>query len=141
MKKLIFSFSILILLFAGCSKKEDVKLSTSGSNAFGLDMGGSWEVQALTELRGFDTQKKDGQFYSRVFFTIDVITPDNQVLSSLFTKEDDKKDSEEFKSMKLEAQFNVDSNYPVGKYKAVFNIKDMISNKAMKDTVSFTLEK
>lgn len=141
MKKIVLLFGLLIIFISGCSKKEEVKLSTTGSNAFALDMGKGWEVQALTELHGFDITEKDGQHSARVFYTIDVISPENQVLKSIFTKENNKKESEEFKSLKLEAQFNIDGDYPVGKYKAVFNIKDMISGKTMKDTVGFNLEK
>lgn len=141
MKNVILLVSALFIFLTGCSKKEEVKLSTSGSNAFALDMGKGWEVQALTELHGFDLTKKDGQHFARIFYTVDVITSENQVLNSLFTRESDKKEAEEFKSMKLEAQFNIDGDYTPGKYMAVFNIKDMISNKTLKDTVHFSLEK
>lgn len=138
------SFVLLVVLFlfiAGCSKKDEVKLSVSGSNAFALDMGKEWEVQALTELHGFETVEQDDSYAARIFYSIDVITPGDQVLKSLFTKENNRKEAEEFKSLKLDAQFNIDGDYPVGKYKAVFNIKDMNSNKTLKDTVGFNLEK
>jgi hypothetical protein len=141
MKKIILLFGLMFIIFAGCSKKEDIKLSTAGSNAFALDMGKGWEVQAITELHGFDLSEKDGEYFARVFYAVDIITPDNKTIRSLFTKENDKKDSEEIKSLKLEAQFNIDGDYPVGNYKAVFNIKDMVSNKTLKDTVGFVLQK
>ncbi len=141
MKKIILLFGVIFIFFTGCSKKEEIKLTTAGSNAFALDMGKGWEVQALTELHGFDLSEKDGKYFARVFYTIDVITPDNKTIRSLFTKESDKNGSEEIKSVKLEAQFNIDGDYPAGNYKAVFNIKDRISNKTLKDTVGFVLQK
>ena len=137
-----FTFLILALLFfAGCSKKEDVKLTTSGKNAFADDLGGSWEVQALTELHGFDQNKTDGKYIASIFYSVDVITNDGKVLRSLFTKQVDKKESEKITGINLEAQFNIDGSYPAGKYKLVFNIKDMSSNKTLKDTTSLSLEK
>lgn len=141
MKRLLLLSVALFLVVAGCSKKEEVKLSTSGTNAFALDMGKQWEVQALTELHGFEIREKDESYSARIFYSIDVITPENKVLKSLFTRENNTKEAEEFKSLKLEAQFNIDGDYPVGKYRAVFNIKDVNSNKLLKDTVGFSLEK
>ncbi len=141
MKK-IFTFLVLILLFViGCSKKNEVKLTTSGKNAFAADVDGSWEVQALTELHGFDQQKKDGNYTASIFYSVDVITSDGKILKSLFTKQVDKKESEKITGVKLEAQFNINGSYPAGRYKLVFNIKDILSNKTLKDTASLKLER
>lgn len=141
MKK-IFTFLVLILLFViGCSKKNEVQLTTSGKNAFAADVDGSWEVQALTELHGFDQQKKDGNYTASIFYSVDVITSDGKILKSLFTKQVDKKESEKITGVKLEAQFNINGSYPAGRYKLVFNIKDILSNKTLKDTASLKLER
>ncbi len=141
MKK-IFTFLVLILLLViGCSKKNEVQLTTSGKNAFAADVDGSWEVQALTELHGFDQQKKDGNYTASIFYSVDVITSDGKILKSLFTKQVDKKESEKITGVKLEAQFNINGSYPAGRYKLVFNIKDILSNKTLKDTASLKLER
>lgn len=141
MKK-IFTFLVLILLLViGCSKKNEVQLTTSGKNAFAADVDGSWEVQALTELHGFDQQEKDGNYTASIFYSVDVITSDGKILKSLFTKQVDKKESEKITGVKLEAQFNINGSYPAGRYKLVFNIKDILSNKTLKDTASLKLER
>ncbi len=141
MKKIFMFLALALLLFAGCSKKEEVKLTTSGKNAFADDLGGSWEVQALTELHGFDQNNNDGKYIASIFYSVDVITTDGKVLKSLFTKQVDKKESEKITGVNLEAQFNIDGSYPSGKYKLVFNIKDMLSNKTLKDTAVVKLER
>ena len=136
-----------VLLFAGmifvngCSKKEEVKLTTSGNNAFAIDMGQGWDVQALTELHGFKQNEKDGKFSASVFYSVDVITTDNKVLKSLFTKQVDKKGPEKINGVNLEAEFNIDGSYPQGNYKVVFNIKDLLSNQSLQDTMALKLEK
>jgi len=140
MKKIILLFGVIFIFFTGCSKKEEIKLTTAGSNAFALDMGKGWEVQALTEVHGFKINEKDDMYSARIFFTVDIITASGQTLKSIFTKEVDKKEKETFKGINLEAQFNIGADYTAGKYKAVFNIKDMFSGKSTQDTTSLKLE-
>ena len=136
-----------VLLFAGmiivngCSKKEELKLTTSGRNAFAIDMGQGWEVQALTELHGFEQNKKNGKFIASIFYSVDVITTDNKILKSLFTKQVDKKESDKINGVNLEAGFKLDESYPPGNYKVVFNIKDLLSNQSIQDTTELKLEK
>lgn len=138
---------LFVLLFAGvifingCSKKEEVKLTTSGNNAFAIDMGQGWEVQALTELHEFKQNEKDGKFSASIFYSIDVITTDNKLLKSLFTKQVDKKQPEKINGINLEAEFNIDGSYPPGNYKVVFNIKDLLSKQSLQDTTDLKLEK
>jgi len=140
MKKIYLLSVVLLLLMAGCSKEEEVKLSVSGTNAFAMNMGKGWEVQALTEVHGFKINEKDDMYSARIFFTVDIITASGQTLKSIFTKEVDKKEKETFKGINLEAQFNIGADYTAGKYKAVFNIKDMFSGKSTQDTTSLKLE-
>lgn len=142
MKNILFLFLFVSLIFSrGCSKKKELNLTTSGKNAFAVDMGGGWEVQALTELHGFDQIEKDDKFTASVFYSVDVITADNIILKSLFTKQVDKKEADKINGINLEAQFNIDEGYLAGKYKVVFNIKDLISNKTLQDTTDLQLEK
>ena len=129
MKDIFFVLLVAGLIFAiGCSKKEEVKLTTSGKNAFAIDMGQGWEVQALTELHGFKQTEKEGKFIASVFYSIDVI-------------EVDKKESEKINGINLEAEFNLDESYPAGNYKVIFNIKDLLSNITLKDTAELKLER
>lgn len=140
--KNIFTFLFLaLLLFTGCSKKEEIKLTTSGKNAFADDLNGSWEIQALTELHGFDQNENDGKYFASIFYSVDVITSDGKVLKSLFTKQVDKNESEKITGINLEAQFNIDGSYPSGNYKLVFNIKDLLSGLTLKDTAAVKLER
>ena len=83
MKNVFFILSIAGLVFTtGCSKKEEVKLITSGKNAFAIDMGQGWEVQALTELHGFGQNEKEGKYIASVFYSVDVITTNGKALKS-----------------------------------------------------------
>ena len=142
MRNIFFILIALGLFLAtGCSKKEEVKLSTSGGNTFAIEMGGNWDVQALTELHGFVQNEKDGKYIASVFYTVDIITTDGKLLKSLFTKQIDKKESEKISGISLEAEFNLDESYPAGDYKLIFNIKDLLSNKALQDTTNLKLEK
>ena len=141
MKNIFTSLVLILLLVTGCSKKDEVKLTTSGKNAFAAEVDGNWEVQALTELHGFDQQKKDGNYTASIFYSVDVIASDGKILKSLFTKQVDKKDREKITGVNLEAQFNINGSYPAGRYKLVFNIKDLHSNKTLKDTASLKLER
>jgi len=140
MKKIFFIFGIIILFFPGCSNKEEVKLTTAGSNAIAMNMGSGWEVTALTELSGFAQDEKDKIFTAKIFYSVDVLTKDGKTLRSIFTNQIDKNEKESISSLKIEAQFNIGQDYSTGKYKAVFNIKDLISNKTTKDTVGFNLD-
>ena len=142
MKKVsVFLLFVGIIFINGCSKKEEVKLTASGNNAFAIDMGQGWEVQALTELHGFKQNEKDGKFSTSIFYSVDMITTDNKLLKSLFTKQVDKKQTEKINSVNLEAEFNIDGSYPPGNYKVVFNIKDLFSNQTLRDTTTLRLEK
>ena len=142
MKKVsVFLLFVGIIFINGCSKKEEVKLTASGNNAFAIDMGQGWEVQALTELHGFKQNEKDGKFSTSIFYSVDMITTDNKLLKSLFTKQVDKKQTEKINGVNLEAEFNIDGSYPPGNYKVVFNIKDLFSNQTLRDTTTLRLEK
>lgn len=140
MKKTFFIFVLLILLFPACSDKEEIKLTTAGSNAIAMNIGKGWEVTALTELSGFAQDENNKTFTAKIFYSVDVLTKDGKTLRSIFTKQIDKNEKESISSLKIEAQFNIGPDYSTGKYKAVFNIKDMISNKTTKDTVGFSLD-
>ena len=142
MKNIFFILIALgLLLSTGCSKKEEVKLTTSGSNAFAIETGENWDIQALTELHGFVQNKKNDKYIASVFYTVDIITTDGKMLKSLFTKQVDKKESEKISGINLEAEFSLDESYPAGDYKLIFNIKDLLSNKALRDTTNLKLEK
>ena len=142
MKNIFFILLIAGLIFTNsCSKKEEVKLTTSGKNAFAIDMGQGWEVQALTELHGFKQAEKEEKFIASVFYSVDVIGVDNKILKSLFTKQVDKNESEKINGINLEAEFNLDESYPAGNYKVVFNIKDLLSNRTLRDTTGLKLER
>jgi len=142
LRNIFFILIVLGLFLAiGCSKKEEEKLTTSGGNAFAIETGGNWDIQALTELHGFVQNKKDDKYIASVFYTVDIITTDGKTLKSLFTKQVDKKESEKISGINLEAEFNLDESYPAGDYKIIFNIKDLLSNKTLQDTTNLKLEK
>ncbi len=106
-----------------------------------MDTGQGWDVQALTEIHGFSQNEKDGKYIASIFYSVDVITTDNKILKSLFTKQIDKKESDKINGINLEAEFILDESYPAGNYKVIFNIKDLLSNISLKDTTELKLEK
>lgn len=123
MKYLLTAF-FLFLCFAGCSKKEEPKLQAYNAEAYAYDIGGAWEVNASTRVKGFKQKEQNKKYFVSLSYDIDIITPGGDTLKSLITRVEDKDSQEELTDIPLEVQFNLDSTYTPGKYVLVFHIND-----------------
>jgi len=140
MKKLIILlFSSVI--FYSCSKEEPVKIETFSPEAFAYDIGGAWEVNATTRVKGFAQNEKEDKYSATLAFDVDLITPKGDTIKALISRVEDKTDKEKMADVPLEAQFDLDSTYATGDYKVIFNIKDALSNQMATSTASFKLSK
>ena len=139
MKFSVFILSSLMLIFYSCSKKEEVKLTAFSTEAFAYNMGDSSEVDATTQVKGFQQEKKNGSYYATLSYDVDLITPKGDTVKSIVSKVVDKIHKEEMMDAQLDAQFDIDSTYKNGKYKVLFRIKDALSGKVTTSTANFNL--
>jgi len=139
MKYTLLILSALMFLFYSCSKKEDVKLTAFSSEAFAYNMGDSSEVDATTQVKGFQQEKKDGSYYATLSYDVDLITPKGDTVKSIISKVVDKIHKEKMMDTQLEAQFDIDSTYKNGNYKVLFRIKDVLSGKTTNSVSNFNL--
>ncbi len=141
MKALMISTVILLLIIAGCSKKE-VKLEVFNAEAFAYDLGdGSWEVDASTRVKGFKQTEKANKYYAKISYNVDLVKPNGEIVKSIVSKIEDKMNDESFIDVPVEVQFDLDSTYQFGSYKVIFSIKDAETGKTASTSASFELQK
>jgi hypothetical protein len=139
MKKSLYVV-LIILLTVSCSKKEEVKFEAFSPEAFAYDIGDSWEINAIVNVKGF-VKKEVGEELSASFeFTVDMIGPDSLEIKNIFN---DSKDvtSGELNDVQLEAQFELDYNSPEGLHKITFNVTDINSGEVTSAEAEFELKK
>ena len=138
--KIYFVFLPITFLFLFACSKEDVKLEAFSPEAFAYDLGESWEVNAVVYVKGFESKKNTDETYeASLSFTADLITPSGEKTENIFSDNLKKIQQEEFTDLPLELQFELDSTYPLGKYKLFFHIKDNFTNKKVDSSVEFDL--
>lgn len=139
MKEVIIIF-LTTFIFYSCSKEEPVKIETFSTEAFAYDLGGSWEVNATTRVKGFN-QKEEGNNYSAtIAYDVNLLTPTGDTIKALISRVEDKTDNERIMDIPLEAQFELDSTYTTGEYTIIFNIKDVLSGSTAASLATFKLE-
>jgi hypothetical protein len=141
MKYSFLFFSILVIAFCSCSKKEEPKLTAYNSTAFAFDLGNSWEVDATTRVKGFTQKEANNLFKASLAYEINLITPKKDTIKSLISKVVDKSDKERMTDTGLETQFDLDSTYVSGEYTIVFDVKDVLSGKSSSASASFKLSR
>lgn len=139
MKALMVSAILLLIITTGCSKKEE-KLEVYNAEAFAYDLGGSWEVDATTRVKGFTQTEKDNKYTAKISYSIDLVKPDGQTVKSILSKTEDKVNDESFIDVPVEIQFDLDSTYQNGDYKIIFNIKDAETGKSASASAAFKLQ-
>jgi hypothetical protein len=137
--KIIITIFILALLTISCSKKEEVKFEAFNPEAFAYDIGDIWEVNATVNVRGFDKDEKDDQMYASLNYSVDIVTPEGEIVKDIFSNSMEFRDKE-LSDVQLEAQFELEKNKAKGVYEIVFNIRDNLSDKTITDKVNFELE-
>lgn len=137
--KLYWSLALIALIFYSCNKEQPVNVEISRTEAFAFDLGDLWEVNATALVKGFAQNQEDDTFLATIAYDIDLITPAADTISSLISRVEDKTYHERIIDIKLEAQFELDSNYDEGDYTVVFNVKDVNSGQTAVSSASFTL--
>jgi hypothetical protein len=139
MKKLT-SALIFLLVFASCSKKEEVKFEAFSPEAFAYDIGDSWEINATVNVKGFEKKEVRDELSTSLSFSVDVIDPVGVESIDVFF---DSKEvtNKELIDVQLEAQFELDYNSPEGFYKIIFHITDKYSGEIVSAEAEFELKK
>ncbi len=139
MKYLLILSLISLFVLASCSKKEESKMEAFNAEAFAYDIGGAFEVNASTRVKGFKQNEENKKFKASLAFDIDLVKPNGDTIKSLITRVEDKINNEKMSDVPLEIQFNLDSTYALGKYKLVFEIKDANTEQTASSSAEFDL--
>ncbi len=140
MKAVIFLSFCLVLLIASCAKEEK-KLEVYNAEAFAYDLGGSWEVDASTRVKGLKQTETDNKFTATLSYDIDLVKPAGDTVKSMISRTEDKVNDEEVADVPVEIQFDLDSTYADGNYKVIFNIKDAETGQTASASAPFSLKK
>jgi hypothetical protein len=141
MKYLLPGLIILLTFVYACKKEDSLKLEASVNQAYAFDISTAWEVNISTKVKGFMQEENNGKFKMSISYTIDLVTPGGKTINGIVSKTEDKIDKEKLPDFILDSQFNLDTTYVPGKYKAIINIRDVITGKTVSATGSFDLTK
>lgn len=139
MKSFLLLFVLSLLLIISCSK-EETKLVAFNPEAFAYDLGNSWEVNAMINVKGFEQREGSGDtFEASISYSADIKTPDGKTMENLYSDEINISAEEEIIDIPLEVQFELDSTYSIGKYTIIFNITDSYSQNIITGSAEFDL--
>jgi hypothetical protein len=138
--KIIITLFLLALLTISCSTKEEVKFEAFSAEAFAYDIGDSWEVNATVNVKGFERREAGQDLSASISFDVDLAGPDSIEIKNIYS-DSIEVTSKEIIDIKLEAQFELDYNYPDGIYKIAFNVKDNYSGDNTSAIAEFELKK
>jgi hypothetical protein len=140
--KFLFSGLIVLLIFIyACKKDELPNLEASVNQAYAFDIGNAWEVNISTKVKGFKQEENAHKFKMSLSYTIDLVKPSGETIKGITSKTEDKIDKEISSDFILDSQFNLDTTYIPGKYKAIINIRDVITGRTATTTGTFDLAK
>ena len=138
MKSFLLLF-VLLLLLNSCSK-EETKLEAFNPEAFAYDLGNTWEVNAMINVKGFEQREGSGDtFKASISYSADINTPDGKTVENLYSDKINISAHEEIIDIPLEVQFELDSTYSFGKYAIIFKITDNYSQKSTTGSAEFDL--
>jgi hypothetical protein len=132
-------FAALMIISCGGAPEPDLRLSNG--EAFGFDLGESWEINASVKAEGFLQKEIEDGYQLHISYNVDLVTPQNDSLVSVYSNSVNETDPEEFMDFILEAQLEVDNNFGDGLYKVVFNVIDEYSKQTKTLSVDFNLSK
>jgi hypothetical protein len=141
MKYLLPGLLILLAFVFGCKKEESVKLEAKVNQAYAFDISTAWEVNISTKIKGFNQEENNGKYKMSLAYTIDIMTPAGKVVKGVINKTEDRIDKEKMPDFILDSQFNLDTTYVPGKYKAILNIRDVVGGKSTITEGPFELTK
>lgn len=139
MKKLLVLFLFSLLIFA-CSKEEEVKVELFSPEAFCYSLDSGWELNSSVNVKGFKQEEKDGKFSAKISYSVDLMTPGNNIKSGIFKDVIEKESNERIMDIALECQLVLDSTYEKGDYTVIFNVKDVLSGKTKDINKTFKVE-
>jgi hypothetical protein len=139
MKNYTILFFFVVVLVNSCGK-EETKLEAFNPEAFAYDLGNTWEVNAMINVRGFEQRVDKGEtFEASVSYYADIKTPNGKMVEKVFIDKINVSEQEEIIDIPLEVQFELDSTYSNGKYTIIFNITDMYSQASVTGAAEFNL--
>ncbi len=139
MKKIIFSILPLILLIS-CSQKEE-KFTLKNPEIFSFYVEDSWEITATVFAENFAKEKADDTYNTNIFYEVDIVTPAGDTIKQIDLGTIEEVTADESDEVKIESQIALGSNFNEGKYKLIFDVKDLISNQEAKAVKEFELKK
>jgi hypothetical protein len=139
MKKLSILAVIFALLFSACSKKAS-SFEAFNAESFAYKVDDGWEINASSRVKGFKQKEDNGTYMAKLSFSVDLIKPDGSIKKAAFRDSIDEENGEEFMDLPVEAQIELDSSYPAGKYSVIFNITDEFSKQTTKIKKEFNVE-
>ena len=141
MKKFYSTIFFTTILLLSCAK-EEAKLETFNPEAFAYDLGDSWEVNAVVNVKGFEQRKnsENNNFEASISYSADIKTPAGKIIKDIYTDKADFSSKEELLDVPIEVQFDLDSTYTEGTYRIIFNLEDNFSNGTATSSVDFNLE-
>ena len=139
MKIYIILLFFILLLMNSCGK-EETKLEAFNPEAFAYDLGNTWEVNAMINVKGFEQREGIGEtFEASISYSADIKTPGGETVEKVFSDKINISEQEEIIDIPLEVQFELDSTYSVGKYTIIFNITDTYSQNSITGLTEFNL--
>ena len=141
MKKFYTVIFFIAIFLLSCAK-EETKLETFNPEAFAYDLGDSWEVNAVVNVKGFEQRKnsENNNFEASISYSADIKTPAGKIIKDIYTDKADFSSKEELLDVPIEVQFDLDSTYTEGTYRIIFNLEDNFSNGTATSSVDFNLE-
>lgn len=139
MKKISFLIGVcFLLLFCG---GEEVNLELFTPEAFAYDLGDSWEVNAIVNLKGFVQKENNGEqkFEASINLSADLETPEGETVKNIFSDVVNYSLDEEIIDIPLEIQFELDSSYVLGDYKIKLTVQDNFSEGIVSGVIKFDL--
>ncbi len=139
MKRFLSLFVLSLLLLTSCSK-EETNLEAFNPEAFAYDLGNTWEVNAMINVKGFEQREgSDDNFEASISYSADIKTPGGKTVENLYSDNINISAQEEIIDIPLEVQFELDSTYSIGKYTIIFNITDSYSQSSVTGFAEFDL--
>ena len=134
-------FLIFVIAFLSACTKEETKLELFNPEAFAYDLGDSWEVNAIVNLKGFVQKEnsEENKFAASVSVTADLETPDGKLIKDIYSDQVDYSLDEEIIDIPIEVQFELDSTYALGKYNIKIILEDNFSGDEISGLIKFEL--
>ena len=132
---------IFVILFVSACSKEEIKLELFNPEAFAYDLGNSWEVNAIVNLKGFVQKENDteNKFEASVSLSANLETPDGEIFEEIYSDNINYSLDEEIIDIPLEVQFELDSTFVLGLYQINLIIEDNMSGGKISGVIDFEL--